>query len=201
MLIPASLTQALPDLARLEQHWQKLAFIACLCERHRGNFELYSEAMEREEATEYARLLNKVWEFIAGQLNSSKNLEKALLSLETFTPEPSEEDGYGVYPALDACLLLTSALQMTLDDGIDDTETAQLLSLSTISQFVIAMTGLIEEDLTADSSPLIADEITFQHEVIEQLQQAPAAATVTQLRRWLRSFEYTNLGIDTRGNV
>lgn len=177
-------------------HWEKIAFITALCERHYPNFQLYCEATDASHNGEaYRKILNKVWEFLAGQLTSIKNLEKALLQLEDITPQPMEEDGYGVYPALDACLLLTSSLQMIMDDSIDDTETAAQLSLATVHQF-IEMVSDESFDPETQQHELYTQERELQQEVRRRLQEKLNTATITkQLRHYLREFEASNLGI------
>ncbi len=190
------MTKTPPAIASLNSQWQKICFIAALCERHQGNFCLYSEANEQpENSATYTKLLNKLWEYLAGQLTSTKNLEKALLELEAITPEPTDEDGYGVYPALDACLLLISSVQMVLDDGIDDTETAQQLSAATVAQFI----AIVEDrdfDPETESHSLFSDEIATQQQALEIITCGESKAEIVkQLRRWFRSFESSNLGI------
>lgn len=179
-----------------EQQWQKIAFLNALCSRHQPNHSLYCEAMGfTEQAALYAKIVNKVWEYLAGQLKSMKNLEKALLQLEEMTPEPSDEDGYGIYPALDACLLLTSALQMILDPGIDDVPQAAPLSLATVSQFIEISEAVEAEQLS--QHPLYQQEQQFQQHVQQLLCSAEQSQTqiIKQLRRELSEFTHSNLGI------
>lgn len=182
-----------------EHHWQKIAFITALCSRHQANHSLYCEAIEApDDAKLYGKVLNKVWEYLAGQLKSLKNLESALLQLVEITPEPTEDDGYGIYPALDACLLLTSALQMILDPSIDDIDQAAPLSLATVSQFIE-----VSEDLAPDSAeitehPLYQSELELQQNVRITLETAglPQAEVIKCLRRELSEYSYSNLGIE-----
>ena len=184
------------------EHWNRIALITALAERHYGNYALYCELTDQpQQAEQWRKNLNKVWEYLAGQLNSMKNLEKALLSMDELTPEPTDEDGYGVYPAQDACLLLTSALQMILDNSIDDVETACGLSLQTVAQFV-AFSQELELDDAMDNPvvqvhPLYLQEVALQQQLHELLQQAGnTTELVKQLRRELREYDCSNLGIE-----
>lgn len=179
------------------EHWEKIAFITALCERHIPNYALYCETIEApEQAAQLRKILNKVWEYLAGQLNSMKNLEKALLQLEELTPEPAEEDGYGVYPALDCCLLLTSALQMILDDSADDMEAAEGLSLATVSQFIALSEGLEEFDPLEQQHELYDQEMELQQWLKTCLSEKKAQPEIIkQLRKQLSEFDSSNLGI------
>lgn len=177
-------------------HWCNIGFIAGLCERHFINFVLYSDSINQPEpARQYRKILNKVWEYLAGQLHSLKNLEKALEQLEAITPVPREADNYGVYPAADACLLLTSALQMILDDSIDDTEMASNLSLATVAQFIGLLTDA-EFDPLSQTHELYEQELQTQEWLRESLsEQQSRSAIIKQLRRDLGNMESSNLGI------
>lgn len=178
-------------------HWEKIAFITALCERHLPNYALYCETIQETEAPQQLRkILNKIWEYLAGQLNSMKNLEKALLQMEELTPEPEEDDNYGVYPALDCCLLLTSALQMILDDSIDDVEAAAGLSLATVSQFIELSEDLEEFVPEQHQHELYDQELGLQAWLKECLSSTePKAEMIKNLRKELTEFEASNLGI------
>ncbi|MBR9912061.1 MAG: YjaG family protein [Gammaproteobacteria bacterium] len=179
------------------QHWQNIGFICGLCERHYPNFQLYSESLgEPQQGQLYRKILNKVWEYLAGQLTSLKNLEKSLPQLEEITPQPGDADSYGVYPALDACLLLTSALQMILDDSIDDSDTAAHLSRATVAQFIAVISGQESFDSDTQQHELYDAELQMQQWLREQMTQpADTATIIKETRRALRQLDCSNLGI------
>jgi uncharacterized protein YjaG (DUF416 family) len=178
-------------------HWEKITFITALCERHLPNYALYCETIGETGATDQLRkILNKLWEYLAGQLQSMKNLEKALLQMEELTPEPKEDDNYGVYPALDCCLLMTSALQMILDDSIDDVEAAAGLSLATVSQFIELSEDLEEFGPEHHGHELYQQELGLHAWVQECVSsKAAKAEIVKELRKELTQFDSSNLGI------
>jgi uncharacterized protein YjaG (DUF416 family) len=182
---------------QLSQYWQKIGFIAALCERHKLNHQLYSDAIDQHDNTLlYHKLLKKVWEYLLEQLTSMKNLEKALLQLEEIMPEPQAQDSYGVYPAFDAGLLLTSCLQMILDDSIDDVDLSANVSLATVTQFIV-FTGEAEEDIQALQHPLALAELSFQNDLIASLTNSGLSKleTVKKLRKELSQISVSNLGI------
>lgn len=185
------------NLAKLTEQWQRIAMIAGLCERHSINHQLYCESIGKSpQAQQYRKILNKVWEYLAGQLKSLKNLEKALLELEGITPEPEPEDGYGIYPALDACCLLTSCLQMILDPSADDLESASGMSMGTVAQFIALIEELDEFDPSEQQHSLFDDELALQTEIAQQLQiRNPQPEIIKTLRRWLTEMPSSNLGI------
>jgi uncharacterized protein YjaG (DUF416 family) len=182
----------------LNHHWQKIAFIAALCERHEPNFQLYCETQDQtDNSLLYRKFLNKVWEYLLEQLTSMRNLEKALLQFEEVVPEPCEDDGYGVYPALDACLLLISSLQMILDDSIDDVDISANLSAATVTHFLL-FTGNADDENQTLNHPLLQEELAFQQRIISDLadDQISKLTRLKNIRSELNLNSVSNLGIE-----
>jgi uncharacterized protein YjaG (DUF416 family) len=113
------------ELSRLNQ-WQQLAFCTALCDRNFPNYELFCE-IEEIDSKPARKILNKVWEFLRGQLKSLKNMEKQLELLTDLVPDPDQFDQFGVYPAMDTMLALQSCVQAILDNSIGDAENIQNL--------------------------------------------------------------------------
>ena len=102
-------------------HWQQLAFCTALCERSMPNYQLFCEIEDQAENFESARkILNKVWEYLRGQLTSLKNMEKQLDAVEVLIPNPDAFEHFGAYPAMDAMVNLQSCVQSVLDSSILD---------------------------------------------------------------------------------
>lgn len=114
------------DLHSLNQ-WQQLAFCAALCERSFPNYQLFCE-LEEQPSEPARKILNKVWEYLRGQLKSLKNMEKQLETITDLVPNPDEYDQYGAYPAMDTILTLQSCVQAILDRSIEDAANIQTLT-------------------------------------------------------------------------
>ena len=115
------------QLAELN-HWQQLAFNTALCERSFANFELFCDIEEWQDQAKGARkILNKVWEYLRGQLKSLKNMEKQLETLTDFIPDPDNFENYGAYPAMDTTVALQSCVQSILDSSILDAQAIQTM--------------------------------------------------------------------------
>jgi len=98
-------------------HWQQLTICCALCERSMPNYELFCELEDKADNALAARkILNKVWEFVRGQLNSLKNIEKQSLLLPDLMP--SDEESFGALAAMDTIIALQSCIQSILDDSI-----------------------------------------------------------------------------------
>ncbi len=104
-------------------HWQQLAFCTSLCERSMPNFQLFCEIENKENDFQQSRkVLNKVWEFLRGQLTSLKNMENQLETLTDLIPDPQQYEHFGAYPAMDAMVNLQSCVQAVLDSSVLDAQ-------------------------------------------------------------------------------
>lgn len=184
-------------MARFNQHWQKIAFIAAIAERHYLNFALFADMADTpEQGAFYRKSLNKVWEYLAGQLKSLKNIESTLAEFETMVPDPEGIDHYGVYPAMDAAVILVSALQMILDKTIDDTRSIGELSTNTVADFICLIEELENFDPESQSHELYDNELEFQQQVIEKLHiEEKQEQIIRSLRQFTGQINVSNLGI------
>lgn len=131
------------ELAPLNS-WQQLAFCAALCERSFPNYELFCE-LEDIDATPSRKILNKVWEFLRGQLKSTKNMEKQLEALTDLIPDPEHYDQFGAYPAMDTLITLQSCVQAILDNSISDAQNIQNLMRERLLE-VLDMQQVAQDD-------------------------------------------------------
>jgi len=127
-------------------HWQQLAFCASLCERSMPNFQLFCEIENKDSDFRQARkILNKVWEFLRGQLTSLKNMENQLDILNDIIPDPERYEHFGVYPAMDTMVNLQSCLQGVLDSSILDAENIQKMTHERLLE-VLEMQDIVQAE-------------------------------------------------------
>jgi len=163
-------------------HWQQLSFCAAICERSLPNFQLFCELEERPEQYQQSRkILNKVWEYLRGQLSSMKNIEKQLEVLNELVPDPTQHDSYGAYPAMDAMVALQSCIQGILDDSIDDAQAMQTMT----QQRLLEVFELQQQN--KEDSELWARQLSFEQEVVdlvcEKISHADAIKKLIPLSR------------------
>ena len=105
-----------PLQVRLEKFepWQQITFMACLCERMYPNYALFCQNTEFAEPRIYREILDSVWELLTVK-NAKVNFERQLEKLEELIPVADEFDFYAVYPAIDACVGLSTLLHGLLD--------------------------------------------------------------------------------------
>ncbi|MCG9737747.1 YjaG family protein [Shewanella insulae] len=139
---------------------QKKLFAIALCQRMYPNYQLFSEVCDFGDPQVLDTVLNLLWQSMYDQ-KLKLNIDLYLERLDLNTPEPSDFDVYGVYPAMDAAVALTSLLSAIQSKVEDDITNISKLSSSTVANYIEAT---IEEEM--DEATL--DEHIFNHEVMQE---------------------------------
>lgn len=155
-------THSINEQLSVLNHWQQLAFTTALCERSFANFELFCEIETwQDQAKGTRKILNKVWEYLRGQLKSMKNMEKQLETLTDFIPDPDDFDQYGAYPAMDTAVALQSCVQSILDNSVMDAQAIQIMMSERLAE-VLEM-----QDIEKSESELWQRHQSFEQAVYD----------------------------------
>ncbi|PWI33757.1 DUF416 domain-containing protein [Vibrio albus] len=189
-----------PLQVRLEKFepWQQITFMACLCERMYPNYALFCQNTEFAEPRIYRDILDSVWELLTVK-NAKVNFERQLEKLEELIPVADEFDFYAVYPAIDACVGLSTLLHGLLDrDDLFD----NMLKLSQQSVDTVAQ---LEEEQGAEpitnenqkANEAVCAEWDVQWAIFRPLREAPERdiELIKDLRNELREEAVSNIGI------
>ncbi|WP_025821147.1 YjaG family protein [Shewanella marina] len=139
---------------------QKKLFAIALCQRMYPNYQLFSQVCEFGDPQVLDTVLNLLWQSMYDH-KLKINLDSQLQKLEENTPEPSEFEAYGVYPAMDAVVALSTLLGAMQSKIEDDIVNISKLSSSTVANYIEA---IIDVDLTGDA----LDDYIFAHEVMQE---------------------------------
>ena len=180
---------------------QKKLFAVALCQRMLPNYQLFAEVCEFGNATVLDTLQQLLWQ----QLYDPKlklNLEAQLNKLEENTPEPEDFDVYGVYPALDAVVALSTYLGALESKIEEDITNISKLSSATVANYVEALLGdeFDNEDKLDDAifaHPMMEQERELQLSLLEIIEDnpEPAADFIKALRKEIVSDGVSNIGI------
>ncbi|MGD8112526.1 YjaG family protein [Vibrio sp. TRT 17S01] len=189
-----------PLQLRLEKFepWQQITFMACLCERMYPNYAMFCDNTEFAEARIYRDILDSVWELLTVK-NAKVNFERQLEKLEEIIPSSEDFDFYGVYPAIDACVALSTLLHGLLDrdDLYDNMHKVSQQSVVTVAQLEEAQTGVeITNDNQKENEALCA-EWDVQWAIFRPLKDAQERDIdlIKDLRLELREEGVSNIGI------
>lgn len=124
------------------------------------NYQLFSEVCEFGDPAVLNTVLELLWQ--SQYDNKLKfNIDVHLQRLEDNTPDPVDFEAYGVYPAMDAVVALSTLLSAIQDKNEEDIINISKLSSSTVANYIEAISDV---DLVDDA----LDDFVFAHEVMEE---------------------------------
>lgn len=187
------------QIRQLPFHHQ--ALLACyLCARMRPNYDLFHRVTGFGDPKVLQGALDVVWHWLAqgGKANFSRWQEK----VDEVTPSEHGHDLLGVFPAMEACVAVSTMLQ-----GLLDKDSKPLLDVAKVSQGSVA--HFLELTDGADMSPEEREVLLREHELVEyevEIQQAMvgfleaqpelSSVLVNQVRRMVDDEGISNLGLD-----
>lgn len=181
-------------------NWRCVAFGCALLERMLPNFRLFCAATEFADSKVMDNLLQSVWSWVIDP-KTKINLAVQLENLEEITPDTSDFDHFGVYPALDCAMSMTAMLNLLNKEDDQGAVVVSKLSQGTVESFIDFTDTDIRDsedrNQLVKSHPLMQWEITTQQEVLEFINSHERNKdTVKQLRRLVLDEGISNIGIE-----
>ncbi|ENI4486261.1 DUF416 family protein [Vibrio fluvialis] len=189
-----------PLQLRLEKFepWQQITFMACLCERMYPNYAMFCEHTQFAEQRRYREILDSIWELMTVK-NAKINFERQLEKLEELIPTSDEFDLYAVYPAIDACEALATALHGLLDrdDLYESMQKVSQISVQTVAQLEEAQTGEAITNDNQKANEAVCEEWDVQWAIYRPLREASERDIdlIKDLRQELRDDCISNIGV------
>lgn len=181
---------------------QKKLFAVALCQRMLPNYQLFSEVCEFGDPKVLDTLLNLLWQSMYD--NKLKlNIDIYLERLEDNTPDPNDFDVYGVYPAMDAAVALTSLISALQSKVEEDITNISKLSSSTVANYIEATCEqeFKNEDALDDyifSHEVMLEEKEMQESLLQIIEENPSmkADFIKGLRKEIVEIGVSNIGIE-----
>ena len=183
--------------------YQQAAIAATLLERMLPNYQLFAEVTKTGDAELPRHILTLVWEWLTVK-KAKINFDKLASELELITPDISQFDIFGVYPAVDCA----TALDMMLS-GIAQQDAAEFVNVAKISQATVARLiehDSIDDDITTEAElkkivrehPLMQYEMDCLAELIELVTPLKQFGRDERqlLQSWVTEQGLTNLGME-----
>ncbi|MBM7038203.1 YjaG family protein [Vibrio ulleungensis] len=189
-----------PLQIRLEKFapWQQVTFMTCLCERMYPNYAMFCEQTEFADPQAFRAILDRIWESLTVK-NAKVNFENELEKLEELFPNTSEYEFYGVYPAVDACVGLSTLLHALLDRDTLFEAMIELSqhSISTVAQLEVAQGS---EEITNDNqkdNQAVCEEWDVQWAIYRPIKESEErdVQLIKDLRTELRDDGVSNIGV------
>ncbi|RKF14444.1 DUF416 family protein [Alginatibacterium sediminis] len=176
--------------------WQKTLFCICLLQRSSPNFQLFAENTDPEHAEALSKLLNLFWE---SQLVPSSRINFAVQHerFELVIPNPDDYDFFGVYPALDCCVLAELCFSCIGDFQGDEASNALQTSLASVLSFLELQNPEFDEhDAQHLNAPLLVDELEFANSLLLMLaNHDKGSKQAAELRTLAYNQGVSNIGI------
>ncbi|WP_375751764.1 YjaG family protein [Vibrio sp. HN007] len=189
-----------PLQVRLEKFepWQQITFMACLCERMYPNYAMFCEQTEFAESRVYREILDAIWELQTVK-TAKINFEKQLEKLEELIPSSEDFEFYGVYPAIDACVGLSTLIHGLLDRDylFENMLKLSQQSVSTVAQLEQAETGIEITNENQKENEAVCEEWDVQWAIFRPLREAKERdiELIKDLRNELREEGISNIGV------
>lgn len=184
-------------LERLEP-WKQITFMACLCERMYPNYAKFCDSTAFSDSRIYRDILDSVWEQLTVK-NAKVNYERQLEKLEDIIPSSEDYDFYGVYPAIDACVGLSTLLHGLLDrdDLFESMQKVSQLSVQTVAELEQAQTGIQLTNDNQKDNQAVSEEWDVQWAIFRPLKDANERDIdlIKDLRLELREEGVSNIGV------
>lgn len=184
-------------LEKLEQ-WQHITFMAALVERMYPNYAVFCQQTDFSEPQALRQLLDCVWELLTVK-NAKINFEHQLELLETLIPSAEEHDIYLVYPAIDACVAMSTLLHSLLDreQMMESVIEVSQQSVRSVVDLEEAQTGVELTNENQKESEFVCAEWDMQWSIFRLLKDAKERdiEMIRGIRNELRENSISNLGL------
>jgi len=175
--------------------WQQSVFCMALSEHTVLHFHLFCDAIESDLGDEIDKLNQLFWEKMTVK-GAKINFTTQQEHFDSIIPDSREHDFYGVYPAIEHCVILSCAFNTFLIKSKEEALNASQTSFSTIASFIELQSGHEVEDETLKEQPLFIEQLEFQTELLKMLDTERSPELIKSIRAFVKSHGVTNLGID-----
>jgi uncharacterized protein YjaG (DUF416 family) len=172
-----------------------IVFACALMQRMLPNYQLFSQANGFGDGVAAQATLNLIWEWCMSpknKFNAAVQLEK----LEEIIPDVENFDNFGVYPALDYCMALSSMLLSFSNEHDKVAVTIAKLSQGSVEAFILATAENELDNQQIKQDPLMEYEIETQLSLLEYCRSNKITKDfVKELRADIVAQAISNLGL------
>ena len=181
------------------QAWQQSVFCMALAEQNITHFKMFSQAIENENGKTAENILQLFWEKLIVK-GAKVNLTIQEENFDAIIPESNNYDFYGVYPAVDYCVITSCIFNSFTTKSKEEALNASQTSFATIASFIELQTTqeIDEQELLLE--PLFIEQLAIQKTVLKMLDAERSPELIKSIRHYIKSIESTNIGISTLEN-
>ncbi|WP_025563270.1 YjaG family protein [Psychromonas sp. SP041] len=178
------------------QAWQQSVFCMALAEQNITHFKMFSQAIESEHDVIAENILQLFWEKLTVK-GAKINFTIQEENFDAIIPEASDHEFYGVYPAVDYCVITNCIFNSFTSKSKEEALNASQTSFATIASFIELQTDEEIDEATLIEEPLFIEQLDVQKTVLKMLDNERSPELIKSIRTYIRSLESTNIGIST----
>ena len=174
--------------------WQQSVFCMALAERTILHFHLFCEATNSQDGQVINNINQLFWEKMTTK-GAKINFTIQQENFDEIIPDVRDFDFYGVYPAVDHCVIMSCAFNSFLLKSNEEALNASQTSFATIASFIELQNDSEVDENSLKADPLFQEELQFQQTLLEKLNSERSPELIKSIRQWVLDLGVTNLGI------
>ncbi|KPU82741.1 hypothetical protein JI57_03510 [Psychromonas sp. PRT-SC03] len=176
------------------QSWQQSVFCMALSEHSRLHFHLFCEAITSDNKQRIDQFNQLFWDKMINK-GTKVNFAIQQEAFDEIIPNANDFDFYGVYPAIDHCVILSCAFNSFLSKSKEEALNASQTAFSTIASFLELQQESELSDTQLQESTLFKTQLAFQYEILKQLDNLRNPELIKNIQQFVVQQGATNLGI------
>lgn len=176
------------------QSWQQSVFCMALAEHTLLHFQMFCEATDSKDGETINNINQLFWEKMTTK-GAKINFTIQQENFEGIIPDARDHDFYGVYPALDHCVIMSCAFNSFLIKSKEEALNASQTSFATIASFIELQNDSEVSEIELKKSPLFQEELQFQQALLEKILNERSPELIKSIRKFVINLGRTNLGI------
>jgi uncharacterized protein YjaG (DUF416 family) len=181
------------------QSWQQSVFCMALAEQNITHFKMFSNAINSENGVIAENILQLFWEKLTVK-DAKINFTIQEENFNAIIPEAKNHDFYGVYPAVDYCVITDCIFNSFTTKSNEEAINASQTSFATIASFIELQTDQEIDEAELLLEPLFIEQLEVQKKVLKMLDNERSPELIKSIRQYIKSLESTNIGISTLEN-
>ena len=176
------------------QSWQQSVFCMALSEHSRLHYHLFCEAIESDNKQKIDQFNQLFWDKMINK-GTKVNFGIQQEAFDEIIPNANNYDFYGVYPAIDHCVILSCAFNSFLSKSKEEALNASQTAFSTIASFLELQKESDLSEIELQESTLFKTQLAFQNALLIQLDNLRSPELIKKIQQFVIQQGATNLGI------
>jgi uncharacterized protein YjaG (DUF416 family) len=189
-MISLAINEQLKEL----QVWQQSVFCMALSEQSRLHFKMFCDVIENDNAVLVDNFNQMFWDKMTIK-GTTINFEIQQEHFDALIPDARKFDFYGVYPAVDHCVILSCTFNSFLTKSKDEALNASQTAFSTIASFIELQNDEEIDETRLKADELFVEQLAFQKQLLILLDDQRSPALIKSIKKFVQDQGVTSLGI------